>query len=165
MKTICVNWVVNFRQCKGIFWWCCRMRHHLIKWLFGCSLMQASIRTNIHFISPICNRLHQNSFSTESFFMELFSQNYHSWNNPLYITANGSVLTQLLKADAGAVQSSAGQNRRRVRRALLFDRREINPLKGSENIVNSTGGREVRRNVQRTFKSIWCNGLPKQDVR
>ena len=27
--------------------------------------------------------------------MELFSQNDHSWNNPLYITAKGSVLTQL----------------------------------------------------------------------
>ena len=40
--------------------------------------MQASIRTNIHFISPIYDRLHQNSFSTESFFTELFSQNDHS---------------------------------------------------------------------------------------
>ena len=57
------------------------------------------------------NRLHQNSFSTESFFMELFSQNDHSWNNPLPITAKGSVLTQMPTADAGAVRSSAGQNR------------------------------------------------------
>ena len=37
-----------------------------------------------------------------------------------------------------------------------LDRREINAVKGSENIVNSTGGREVRWKVRRTLKSIWC---------
>ena len=63
--------------------------------------------------------------------------------------ARGSVLTQMPKADAGAVRSSAGQNRH-----------------------PRPGGREVRRKVRRTskivrrtLKSIWCDGLPKQDVR
>ena len=48
--------------------------------------------------------------------------------------ARGSVLTQMPKADAGAVRSSAGQNLRRVRRTLHFDHREINSLNGSKNI-------------------------------
>ena len=48
--------------------------------------------------------------------------------------ARGSVLTQMPKADAGAVRSSAGQNLRRVRRTLHFDQREINSLNGSKNI-------------------------------
>lgn len=82
--------------------------------------MQASIRTNIYFISPISNRLHQNSFSTESFFTELFSQNYHSWNNLLYITAKGSVLTQLRR------QMQERYEVARVKTDTL-DRREINP--------------------------------------
>lgn len=124
----------NFRQCKGIFWWCWRIRHHLIKWLFGCSLMQASIRTNIHFISPIYDRLHQNSFSTESFFTEWLSQNYHSWNNPLYITARGSVLTQMPKADAGAIHVSRVKTEGQFGEHSKFDQREINPLKGSKKI-------------------------------
>ena len=34
------------------------------------------------------------------------------------LPAKGSVLTQMPQADAGAVQSSAGQNHRRVRRTL-----------------------------------------------
>ena len=124
----------------------------LIKWLFGCSLMQASIRTNIHFISPIRNRLHQNSFSTESFFMELFSQNDHSRNNPLYITAKGSVLTQLRRQMQERYEvarvKTAGQFGRTSyllpkgdKSSEMFgehsklDRRERGSKKGSKNIV------------------------------
>ena len=127
--------------------------------------------TKIQALEPYKNKV---LFAIE-FTKIVFQQNYFSWSYshrmiilgtiPCPFPARGSVLTQLLKADAGAVQSSAGQNRRRVRRALLFDRRKINPVKCSKNIVNSTGGREVRRKVRRTLKSIWCNGLPKQDVR
>ena len=52
------------------------------------------------------------------------------------LSAKGSVLTQMPQADAGAIQSSAGQNLRKVRRALHFDHREISSLDRSEGHCN-----------------------------
>ena len=46
--------------------------------------------------------------------------------------AKGSVVTQMPSADAVSATSSAGQNLRRVRRALHFDHREISSLDRSE---------------------------------
>ena len=58
----------------------------LMKWLFARSLMQVSIHTNIHLISPICNRLHQNSFS----------QNHFSWSYSHRMIILGTTLAHSL---------------------------------------------------------------------
>ena len=76
---------------------------------------------------------------------ELFSQDDHSWNNPLPIPCQRQCFDAAAKADAGAVRSSASQNRylrpegdkfgESFEEHSKLDRREINSMKGSENIV------------------------------
>ena len=53
-----------------------------------------------------------------------------------HLPAKGSVLTQMPQADAGAVRSSAGQNRN-------LDRREINAVNGSKNIAGRSKNIEI----------------------
>jgi hypothetical protein len=112
------------------------MGHWLLAWLCGSAAICASTPYALHFTLK--------ATATTPLSFRLIAVSHHHLYALISLPARGSVLTQMPQADAGAVRSSAGQNRHPRPKGdkcsewfeehYKFDRRERSSMKGSKNI-------------------------------